>query len=171
RCFLIIILCFQFFAQAQETLTNEKPPVFEDCKETNVENPDHLIGTNIPIASRILTVVNEFDKLVLGRISEQKLSQQQAIDYLKQESKTYFDPEIVNAYIKLLSSDTLLEQHNIDLCLGVNMLEPGMHLSQDLLNKQGAVVLTQGTEITPTLIEKLKSYEKEWRYIFNVFVH
>lgn len=133
--------------------------------------PDHLIGTNIPIASRILTVVNEFDKLVLGRISEQKLSQQQAIDFLKKESKTYFDPEVVKAYVNLLNSEISLDQHNIDLCLGVNMLEPGMHLSQDLLNKQGAVVLTQGTEITPTLIEKLKSYEKEWRYIFNVFVH
>ena len=46
-----------------------------------------------------------------------------------------------------------------------------MHLSQDLLNKQGGVVLTQGTEITPAVIAKLKAYEKEWRYIFNIFVH
>ncbi len=133
--------------------------------------PDHLIGSNIPLASRILTVVNEFDKLVLGRISTQKLSQPQAIDFLKKESKTFFDPEIVDVYIKLLNSEISLEHHNIDLCVGVEMLEPGMHLSQDLLNKQGAVVLTQGTEITPTVIAKLKAYEKEWRYIFNIFVH
>lgn len=133
--------------------------------------PDHLIGSNIPIASRILTAVNEFDKLVLGRISSQKLSQPQAIEFLKKESKTFFDPEVVNAYIKLLNSEISLEQHNIDLCVGVNMLEPGMHLSQDLVNKQGAVVLTQGTEVTPAVIAKLKSYEKEWGYIFNIFVH
>ena len=133
--------------------------------------PDHLIGTNIPLASRILTVVNEFDKLVLGRISSQKLSQSQAIDYLKKESKTFFDPEIVDAYVTLLNSEISLEQHNIDLCIRVDKLEPGMHLSQDLLNKQGGVVLTQGTEITPAVIAKLKAYEKEWRYIFNIFVH
>ncbi|WP_274763452.1 HD domain-containing phosphohydrolase [Pseudoalteromonas sp. G4] len=133
--------------------------------------PEHLIGSNIPIASRILTVVNEFDKLVLGRISKQKLSQQQAIEFLKKGRKTLFDPEVVDAYIQLLSSKVSLEQHNIDWCVGVNMLEPGMHLSQDLLNKQGAIVLTQGTEVTPAVIAKLKSYEKEWRYIFNIFVH
>lgn len=47
RCFLIIILCFQFFAQAQETLTNEKPPVFEDCKETNVENLQNCFDNKV----------------------------------------------------------------------------------------------------------------------------
>ena len=109
--------------------------------------------------------------MVLGRICSQKLSQSQAIDYLKKESKTFFDPEIVDAYVTLLNSEISLDQHNIDLCIRVDKLEPGMHLSQDLLNKQGGVVLTQGTEITPAVIAKLKAYEKEWRYIFNIFVH
>ena len=133
--------------------------------------PDHLIGSNIPIASRILSVVNEYDKLLLGRISESKLSQQQAIDKLISEKKAHFDPDVVDCYTELLSKGKLLDNHSIDVCIGVNMLEPGMHLSQDLLNKQGAVVLTEGTEITEPLIDKLKSYEKEWRYLFNVFVY
>jgi hypothetical protein len=32
-------------------------------------------------------------------------------------------------------------------------------------------VLTEGTEITQALIDKLKAYEQEWRYMFNVFIH
>jgi response regulator RpfG family c-di-GMP phosphodiesterase len=133
--------------------------------------PDHLVGEAIPLASRILTVVNEYDKLLLGRISEEKLSQQQAIENLKAGKNRLFDPNIVDAYIKLLGNEALKEHHNVDVCLGVNTLEPGMHLSQDLHNKQGAIVLTEGTEITQALIDKLKAYEQEWRYMFNVFIH
>ena len=133
--------------------------------------PDHLMASNIPIASRILAVVNEFDKLILGRKSEEKLSKQQAIIKIKELSGTFFDPDVVDAYVRLLESDVSLEQTGFEVCVGVSMLEPGMHLKQDLLNKQGSVILTEGTEVTPTIIEKLKAYEKEWNYIFNVFVY
>jgi hypothetical protein len=71
----------------------------------------------------------------------------------------------------LLSSGKVFENHDIDVCVGVSCLETGMHLTQDLLNKQGAVILTAGTEITPSIIEKLQKYQKDWNYIFNVFVH
>ncbi len=133
--------------------------------------PEHLIGENIPIASRILAVVNDFDKLLLGRVSGEKLSQTQAMQTMKTLGKAHYDPDVIDTYFELLQSKSIREEANIDLCVGVDMLEEGMHLTQDLLNKQGAVILTEGTEITEPLIEKLKCYQRDWNFIFNVFVH
>lgn len=133
--------------------------------------PDHLIGENIPLTSRILSVVNDYDKLLLGRVSSEKLPHEQAMRTMKTLGKSHYDPAIIDIYFELLSSKSIREEAGIDLCVGVDMLESGMHLSQDLLNKQGAIILTEGTEITPQLIGKLKAYQKDWNYIFNIFVH
>ena len=132
--------------------------------------PDHLIADNIPTISRILAVVNNYDKLLVGRVTGEKMQQEQAMQIMRPLAPEIYDPEILKAYFDLLSSGKVFENHDIDVCLGVNGLESGMQLTQDLLNKQGAVILTAGTEITPSIIEKLRKYEKDWNYIFNVFV-
>lgn len=133
--------------------------------------PSHYFGENIPIESRILSVVNEYDKLLIGRKTSQHVTQAQAVNLIKAQAKTIFDPAVIEAYFSLLEdTDHLIEIH-FDSCVGVNMLKVGMHLAQDLHNKQGAILLTEGTEITPAIIEKLKQYQKEWNYILNIFVH
>lgn len=133
--------------------------------------PSHYFGENIPIESRILSVVNEYDKLLIGRKTSQHITQTQAVNLIKAQAKTLFDPKVVEAYFTLLEdTDHLIEIH-FDSCVGVNMLKVGMHLAQDLHNKQGGILLTEGTEITPSIIEKLKQYQKEWNYILNIFVH
>ncbi|TLX46364.1 hypothetical protein C1E24_13420 [Pseudoalteromonas phenolica] len=133
--------------------------------------PEHLIADNIPTISRILTIVNDYDKLLIGRITGEKMQQDQAMLTMKTLATEFYDPHILDVYFELLSSGKVFENHDIDVCVGVSCLETGMHLTQDLLNKQGAVILTAGTEITPSIIEKLQKYQKDWNYIFNVFVH
>ena len=99
------------------------------------------------------------------------MQQEQAMQTMRTLATEFYDPHILDVYFDLLSSGKVFENHDIDVCLGVSCLKTGMHLTQDLLNKQGAVILTAGTEITPSIIEKLKKYQKDWNYIFNVFVH
>lgn len=47
RCLLIIILCFQCFANAQSETTNEKPPVFDDCKTEALENLQNCFDNKV----------------------------------------------------------------------------------------------------------------------------
>jgi hypothetical protein len=47
RCLLIIILCFQCFANAQSETTNEKPPIFDDCKEEALENLQNCFDNKV----------------------------------------------------------------------------------------------------------------------------
>jgi response regulator RpfG family c-di-GMP phosphodiesterase len=133
--------------------------------------PNHLIADNIPTISRILSIVNDYDKLLIGRITGEKMQQEQAMQTMRTLANENYDPHILDVYFDLLSSGKVFENHDIDVCVGVSCLETGMHLTQDLLNKQGAIILTAGTEITPSIIEKLQKYQKDWNYIFNVFVH
>ncbi|WP_044400133.1 hypothetical protein [Lacinutrix sp. Hel_I_90] len=44
---IITLLCFQFFAFAQETYLNEKPPVFDSCKELPLEALQNCFDTKV----------------------------------------------------------------------------------------------------------------------------
>ncbi len=61
--------------------------------------PNHLKGEQIHFLARILTVVDSFDAMTSVRPYQPKKTFQQAINELKQNSGTQFDPTIVRAFI------------------------------------------------------------------------
>jgi putative nucleotidyltransferase with HDIG domain len=60
--------------------------------------PDRLVGSNIPIGARILSVVDCFDALTSDRPYRRKLSDQQALNILKDRRGSMYDPWIVDAF-------------------------------------------------------------------------
>ncbi|WP_111978079.1 HD domain-containing phosphohydrolase [Algibacillus agarilyticus] len=133
--------------------------------------PDHLAKDAIPIASRVLAIVNDYDKLLIGRTTGKEMSKEQALVHLSSYAKLRYDPEVFNAYIDTLALITDTQEYHLDSCTAVAFLEPGMILSRDLLSKQGTVLLTKDSELTENTIDKLKKFERDWNYIFNIFVH
>ncbi len=133
--------------------------------------PERLKENDIPIASQILAVVNDYDKLLIGRLTGNDISIAQAQQKIKQLSNRKYSPDVVEHYFTIL--DHIIDHHinSIDVCIGVELLEEGMLLSHDILNKQGSVMLTKGTEINHHLIQKLTQYQDDANYIFNIFVH
>ncbi len=133
--------------------------------------PERLKQDDIPVASQILAVVNDYDKLLIGRATGNDISIAEAQQKIKQLANRKYNPRIVDGYFSVL--DHIIDQNtdSIDVCIGVELLEEGMFLSHDILNKQGAVMLTKGTELSSHLIEKLSRYQDEANYIFNIFVH
>lgn len=58
---------------------------------------DRLSGEAIPLLSRVLAVANAFDELHAGRNPALLCTDEEAADWLRKQSGTLFDPEVVEA--------------------------------------------------------------------------
>lgn len=67
--------------------------------------PKGLRGEEIPIASRIIAVVDAFDVMISGRSYRAARSKEEAIAELRRCAGTQFDPYLVDTYIHLLERE------------------------------------------------------------------
>jgi len=61
--------------------------------------PLGLKGEEIPLPSRIISVVEAYDSMVTDQPYRQKIAQHKAIEILKKNAGTQFDPEIVDLFV------------------------------------------------------------------------
>ncbi|PAT01502.1 hypothetical protein CI105_06345 [Candidatus Izimaplasma bacterium ZiA1] len=61
--------------------------------------PRNIKGYNIPLLSRILSVADAYDAMTHDRSYRKKLSTEEAIEELKRNAGTQFDPEVVSVFI------------------------------------------------------------------------
>ena len=67
--------------------------------------PDGLGGDEILLPGRILIVGEVFDALVTQRAYKPAWSIAETINYLRDNSKTHFDPQIVEVFITILDRE------------------------------------------------------------------
>jgi len=65
--------------------------------------PQGLKGFDIPLGSRIVAVVDAYDAMISPRPYRNSLSMKEAIEELKINSGTQFDPEIVEVFLKMVT--------------------------------------------------------------------
>ena len=65
--------------------------------------PQKIKGTNIPLLSRIISIVDAYDVMTSERVYSRKKSKSEAINELKENSGTQFDPELVEKFIEIIS--------------------------------------------------------------------
>jgi putative two-component system response regulator len=66
--------------------------------------PDGLTGEDIPLAARIMAVVDAYDALTSDRPYRVRLSREEALQVLKEESGRQFDPKIAMAFVSMLET-------------------------------------------------------------------
>jgi len=71
--------------------------------------PDGISGKQIVLGARILNVVDSFSAIVDVRIYKKMRSRKEAIDELRNCSVKQFDPEVVEAFLRVLESGTIDE--------------------------------------------------------------
>jgi diguanylate cyclase (GGDEF)-like protein/PAS domain S-box-containing protein len=64
--------------------------------------PQGLAGEDIPLLSRIISVVDAFDAMTEDRVYRKALSRQTAINEIEQNSGTQFDPQIASVFLKII---------------------------------------------------------------------
>jgi len=65
--------------------------------------PGGLSGEEIPILARMFSIVDAFDALTSKRPYRQKISIQEAVEYLHEQAGIIFDPQIVEVFKKLVT--------------------------------------------------------------------
>ncbi|AKI98260.1 metal-dependent phosphohydrolase [Kosmotoga pacifica] len=69
--------------------------------------PDGLAEKDIPLASRIIAVVDSYDSMIYDRPYRKALKKEDALEEIKRCSGTQFDPEVAKAFLKLIKQDIL----------------------------------------------------------------
>ena len=64
--------------------------------------PRGLEGENIPIQARIIAVADAFDAMTSDRPYRERLPKEQAINEIKRNSGTQFDPKIVDVFLEIV---------------------------------------------------------------------
>jgi putative nucleotidyltransferase with HDIG domain len=73
--------------------------------------PDGLRGEDIPLGARLLSVVDCFDALTSDRPYRRKLTDREAIEYLKSERGKRYDPRIIDTFVDVYQT---LPNENVD---------------------------------------------------------
>lgn len=133
--------------------------------------PEHLSGEEIPVGSRIIRVVKDFDFLIAGKANDKKMSIANAYAWMKERSGIWYDSKILQSFIELLGKrDSSDDESEMEFSIGIEKLKPGDKLLEDLILHNGNVMLTAGQEISNVMIEKLKEYEQTYNTKVTLFV-
>ncbi|MBV6397188.1 MAG: hypothetical protein HFACDABA_02793 [Anaerolineales bacterium] len=69
--------------------------------------PSGLKGEDIPLAARVFAVADVYYASTSDRFHRKGISREQALEYIKSESGKHFDPDVVGAFLRLLSKGEL----------------------------------------------------------------
>jgi len=65
--------------------------------------PQGLAGSKIPLASRIIAVADAFDAMTQDRVYRKSMPLQSALDEIRRNAGTQFDPDVANTFLQLMS--------------------------------------------------------------------
>ncbi|MGQ5489280.1 HDOD domain-containing protein [Thauera sp. ZXT1-4] len=120
--------------------------------------PDGLLGEFIPIGARILSVANDFDSLQIGTIAPRRMSAEAATRLIVDYSGKRYDPDVVEAFLAVTSAVEAPASNTEERALNVDMLEPGMVLTRDLMSRQGYLMLAADFTLTRGIIRQIADY-------------
>ena len=69
--------------------------------------PKGMKGEDIPLGSRIISVADAFEAMVADRIYRPSLGLSKALDEIKTGRGSHFDPQVVDAFLDLIATDTV----------------------------------------------------------------
>ena len=69
--------------------------------------PNHLSGEKIPLLSRILAVSDAYDAMTEDRVYRKALSPKAAMEEIRKNAGTQFDPKIAEMFLEILERDDL----------------------------------------------------------------
>ena len=120
--------------------------------------PDGLAGLAIPIGSRILCVVNDYDALQLGTLAQSPLKADAAQAFIVENRGKRYDPAVVDAFIGVLAAKG--PAGPVELPLRPHQLKPGMKVARDLMHREGYLLLARDHVLDAIIIKQLGDMEE-----------
>lgn len=121
--------------------------------------PEHLVAEAIPFASRLIAILCAFDNLLLARKISLPCSFVKAIEIIEAQAGQLYDPKIMMSFLALMTNLKSLEGDPVEVLINATQLCCGMQLTRDIQNTHQAILLTKGTIVNQTNIDKLLHIE------------
>jgi response regulator RpfG family c-di-GMP phosphodiesterase len=116
--------------------------------------PDGLKGDAIPLESKVLHVVKDYDALTRRLIMPEALTPTEAVRYLEDYAGKRYDANVVAAFLGVLQSE---KQDDLrELRVSVIGLKPGMLVTRDLVNEHGVLMVPRGRRLDQLAIDTLQ---------------
>jgi len=131
--------------------------------------PHKLAGEDIPIESRILCVVKDFDALTSGFLTEHELTAGEALAYIRGHINSKYDANVVSQFeqtLRLSSDDQSLDEKLVS----VPGLQPNMEVTRDVYNSHGMLLLPKGMLLTTSVITRLHSMDSKQDEALLIYV-
>lgn len=122
--------------------------------------PDGLKGPGIPLGSRILKVVIEFNQHLGGITTGKQETITSTIKYMRNFESSKFDAAVLAEYLSLLDGKRAKVALDNEQFIKTAYLKSNMVVARDLHNHDGILLLSKNTSLTKDLINKLKHYEQ-----------
>ena len=120
--------------------------------------PDRLQGLGIPLAARILAVVNDYDGLQHGMLFDKRLSEGEAKAMLVHARGKRYDRNVVDAVVDLLGGAP--QESRPETLVAPVDLRPGMVLAHDLAGRDGALLLAADYLLDGVIIRQIQEYAR-----------
>lgn len=120
--------------------------------------PDGLVGLAIPLGARILAVTSDYDDLQSGLLLPRSMSKSDALAYIVDNRGKRYDPAVVDALSAMLAQ--ILPQEVPELTTRPGSAKIGMILTQDLMHRDGYMLLAKGQAIDASIKEQLVRVEQ-----------
>lgn len=115
--------------------------------------PGRPVGKDIPLASRLLKLAADID-----RMRSQRLPAPTILKHMREDVGAY-DPEILDAWERSHVADPTSTEA-APVVLEIEELKTGMVLVEDVLNTRGVVLLGRGSSVTEALLQRLRNHAR-----------
>jgi response regulator RpfG family c-di-GMP phosphodiesterase len=133
--------------------------------------PDRLKGTQIPLGSRIISVVNVFDKFLNGQKVYESATPEKALAQIESRCPAEFDPEVVSALAKYVRQGEGKWWTWGEIEMGLRDLQVGMMLSRDLKTASGILLLPKDHEIQEKDLQRMLNFQDTDPIIDDIYVY
>lgn len=120
--------------------------------------PDGLQGAFIPLGARILSVVNDYDGMQIGTLSDKRASQEDARAMLAQGRGKRYDPQVLDAFFAMVGAQA--QEIALEKAVPAAELRAGMVLARDFVGRDGALLLAADYLLDAQLVKQIQDMER-----------
>lgn len=131
------------------------------CHHENIDGsgfPNGLVGDKIPLGSKIISVINDYDEIKL--LTRKALEPSKIISQIENNVESRYDPQIFQTFKELILEGDPLKNYEY---INFGKLKVGMVLAQSLKTVIGPDLLKAETEITENhlqILQRFYDYDK-----------